>query len=127
MTTLYRDQPNGLEGNDDCGQMSAWYVFSAIGFYPVCPGSDEYVIGSPIVDKAVMHFENGKSLTVQVVNNSKNNIYIASAKLNGVNYTKSYLKYDDIVKGGELEFTMSATPNKDWGSAEGSIPVSKIE
>lgn len=127
MTTLYRDQPNGLEGNDDCGQMSAWYVFSAIGFYPVCPGSDEYVIGSPIVDKAVMHFENGKSLTIRVVNNSKNNVYIASAKLNGVNYTKSYLKYDDIVKGGELEFTMSATPNKDWGSAEGSIPVSKIE
>jgi predicted alpha-1,2-mannosidase len=127
MTTMYRDQPNGLEGNDDCGQMSAWYVFSAIGFYPVCPGSDEYVIGSPVVDKAVMHFENGKSFTVRVVNNSKSNIYIASAKLNGANYSRSYLKYDDIAKGGELEFTMSDTPNKDWGSSEGGIPVSKIE
>jgi predicted alpha-1,2-mannosidase len=127
MTTMYRDQPNGLEGNDDCGQMSAWYVFSAIGFYPVCPGSDEYAIGSPVVDKAVMHFENGKSFTVKVLNNSKSNIYIASAKLNGSNYPKSYLKYDDIIKGGELEFTMTDKPNKDWGTAEGNIPVSKIE
>ena len=124
---MYRDQPNGLEGNDDCGQMSAWYVFSAIGFYPVCPGSDEYAIGSPVVDKAVMHFENGKSFTVKVLNNSKTNIYIASAKLNGANYPKSVLKYDDIVKGGELEFTMTDTPNKNWGTSEGDMPVSKIE
>ena len=127
MTTMYRDQPNGLEGNDDCGQMSAWYVFSAIGFYPVCPGSDEYAIGSPVVDKAVMHFENGKSFTVKVNNNSKNNIYIASAKLNGTNYPKSYLKYEDIVKGGDLEFTMTDQPNREWGTAEGNTPVSKIE
>ena len=127
MKNLYRDQPNGLEGNDDCGQMSAWYVFSAVGFYPVCPGSDQYAIGSPLVSKAVIHFENGNSFTVKTVNNGAGNVYISSAKLNGVNYTKSYIRYEDLVKGGEIEFTMSDTPNKNWGSAEGDVPVSKIE
>ena len=127
MKNLYRDQPDGLEGNDDCGQMSAWYVFSAIGFYPVCPGSDEYAIGSPLVDKAVMHFENGKAFTIRTVNNQAGNVYISSAKLNGTNYTKSYLTYEDISKGGEIEFTMSATPNKNWGASESDVPVSKIE
>ena len=127
MKNLYRDQPDGLEGNDDCGQMSAWYVFSAIGFYPVCPGSDEYTIGSPLVDKAVMHFENGKTFTVKTVNNGPGNIYISSAKLNGANYTKSYLRYENIAKGGEIEFTMSATPNENWGSSDKDVPVSKIE
>lgn len=127
MKNLYRDQPDGLEGNDDCGQMSAWYVFSAVGFYPVCPGSDEYAIGSPLVSKAVIHFENGNSFTVKTVNNAAGNVYISAAKLNGVNYTKSYIRYEDLVKGGEIEFTMSDTPNKNWGSAEGDVPVSKIE
>jgi predicted alpha-1,2-mannosidase len=126
MKELYRDQPNGLEGNDDCGQMSAWYVFSALGFYPVCPGSNVYAIGSPSVDNAVMHFENGKSFTIKVMNNTKGNSYISSAKLNGVPYTKSYLQYEDIAKGGEIEFTMSHTPNKSWGSSDSDVPVSKI-
>jgi len=83
MTELYRAEPDGLSGNEDCGQMSAWYVMSAIGFYPVCPGSNHYAIGSPGVDKAVVHFENGKSLTIVARNNSKQNVYINSAKLNG--------------------------------------------
>jgi predicted alpha-1,2-mannosidase len=91
MTELYRDQPDGLEGNDDCGQMSAWYIFSALGFYPVCPGSDQYAIGSPMVDKAVMHFENGKQLTIHVNSNGKGNPYISSARLNGSAYDKCYL------------------------------------
>ena len=124
MKELYRDQPNGLEGNDDCGQMSAWYIFSALGFYPVCPGSDQYAIGSPSVDKAVMHFENGKELNIHVTNNNKGNVYINSAKLNGVSYNKSYLTYKDISQGGDLEFNMSSVPNKDWGK---EVPVSKID
>jgi len=93
----------------------------------VCPGSDEYAIGSPLVDKAVMHFENGKAFTIRTVNNQAGNVYISSAKLNGTNYTKSYLTYEDISKGGEIEFTMSATPNKNWGASESDVPVSKIE
>jgi putative alpha-1,2-mannosidase len=74
-----------------------------------------------------MHFESGKSFTVKVINNSKSNIYIASARLNGVEYPKSYLKYEDIINGGELEFTMTDVPNKNWGSSDGSVPVSKID
>ena len=124
---LYRAEPDGLSGNEDCGQMSAWYVLSAIGIYPVCPGSDHYAIGSPIGDKAVIHFENGKSLTIIAHNNSKQNVYISSARLNGVNYTKSFITYNDVVKGGTLEFEMSAAPNKSWGSGDNDVPVTKIE
>jgi putative alpha-1,2-mannosidase len=114
-------------GNDDCGQMGAWYVLSAIGFYPVCPGSNIYAIGSPLIDKAVMHFESGKTFTIKTINNQQGNVYINSARLNGTNYTKSYLTYEDIANGGEIEFTMSAVPNKNWGSADGDVPISKIE
>ena len=124
---LYHDQPDGLSGNEDCGQMSAWYIFSAIGFYPVCPGSEQYAIGSPVVDKAVMNLENGKKFTIKAINNSTSNVYIQSAKLNGVNYSKSYLTYNDIANGGELEVLMSATPNKAWGTSENDVPVSKID
>lgn len=124
MNELYRDQPNGLEGNDDCGQMSAWYVFSALGFYPVCPGSEDYAIGSPLVDKAVIHLENGKQFVIHANGNDKANVYIGSAKLNGATYNKSYIKYKDIAQGGDLEFNMAAEPNKNWGS---DVPVSKIE
>ncbi len=127
MNEMYHAQPDGLAGNEDCGQMSAWYVFSALGFYPVCPGSDHYAIGSPVLDKATMHLENGKTFTVTANNNLKSNVYISSAKLNGVNYTKSYLNYADIANGGTLELNMSAEPNKNWGSAESDIPVTKIE
>jgi predicted alpha-1,2-mannosidase len=127
MNELYRAEPDGLSGNEDCGQMSAWYVLSAIGIYPVCPGADHYAIGSPIVDKAVIHFENGKSLSVIVHNNSKQNVYIASAKLNGVDYSKSYITYKDVVAGGTLEFEMGSKPNTAWGSAEKDVPVLKID
>jgi predicted alpha-1,2-mannosidase len=127
MNELYHDAPAGLSGNEDCGQMSAWYVLSALGFYELCPGSDHYDIGSPIVDKAVIHFENGKTFTIKANNNAKGNVYINSAKLNGSNYTKSYFTYSDISNGGELEFDMSSTPNKNWGSGDTDIPVTKIE
>ena len=127
MNELYQAKPDGLSGNEDCGQMSAWYVMSALGFYPVCPGSDHYAIGSPIGDKAVMHFENGKSLTVVAHNNSKQNVYIQSAKMNGVEYTKCYITYKDVVNGGTLEFEMSDKPNTSWGSSEEDTPVLKID
>ena len=91
MNEMYRDQPDGLAGNEDCGQMSAWYIFSALGFYPVCPGSPHYAIGSPVVDNAVIKLENGKSFTIKTKNNNAQNVYIASAKLNGKEYTKSYI------------------------------------
>ena len=126
MNELYRAEPDGLSGNEDCGQMSAWYIFSAIGFYPVCPGADHYAIGSPVVDKAVINFENGKSFTIIANHNNKQNVYIQSAKLNGVDYTKSYLAYTDIIKGGTLEFNMDAVPNKNWGSSDNDVPVSRI-
>ena len=127
MNEMYRAQPDGLSGNEDCGQMSAWYVFSALGFYPVCPGSDHYAIGSPAVDKATIRLENGKTFTVTANNNLSGNVYISSAKLNGNPYTKSYLNYTDIANGGTLELNMSAEPNKTWGTAEGDVPVTKIE
>ncbi len=127
MDSLYRDQPDGISGNEDCGQMSAWYVFSALGFYPVCPGANYYAIGSPVVDKAVIHFENGKSFTIRANNNLKGNVYIQSARLNGRDYTKSYITYDDIMKGGELELEMGQVPNKSWGSYSKDVPISKIE
>jgi predicted alpha-1,2-mannosidase len=123
---MYHDKPDGLSGNEDCGQMSAWYIFSALGFYPVCPGSDHYAIGSPIFDKAVIHLENGKSFTVEASSTSSRNVYIKNAKMNGANYTKSYVLFEDIMKGGTLQIEMSAEPNKNWGSGEGDVPVTKI-
>ena len=124
---MYRDQPDGLSGNEDCGQMSAWYIFSAMGFYPVCPGSNHYAIGSPAVDKAVINMENERSFTIKANNNSKANIYIQSAKFNGAPYTRSYITYDMINKGGEIEFEMGPAPNKNWGSSENDVPVTRIE
>jgi len=126
MKEMYKDQPDGLSGNEDCGQMSAWYVFSALGFYPVCPGSDHYAIGSPIFPKATIHLENGHSFTVQTLNNSDENVYIQHAKLNGELFTRSFLRYEDIANGGVLEITMGSTPNKEWGTAEGDYPVLSI-
>lgn len=127
MSELYLNQPDGLPGNEDCGQMSAWYVFSALGFYPVCPGSDHYAIGSPLFKKATIYLENGKKFTVEAANNTAKNFYINSAKLNGVNYTKSYLLYDDLKNGGILQLEMSSEPNTNWGSSESDVPVTKLE
>lgn len=127
MTEMYRDLPDGLAGNEDCGQMSAWYVLSAMGIYAVCPGSEQYAIGSPALDKAVIHLENGKTFTITAGNNSAANVYIQSGKLNNVNYSKSYLNYADIANGGVLDFTMGSNPNMNWGSSDKEVPVSKIE
>ncbi|MBS1622540.1 MAG: GH92 family glycosyl hydrolase [Bacteroidetes bacterium] len=127
MDSLYTDKPDGLCGNDDCGQMSAWYVFSAMGFYPVCPGSNHYAIGSPKSEKTVLHLDDGKTFTITAADNSKANVYIQSALLNGATYTKSYLSYEDVMNGGTLDLKMGPVPNIQWGSADADVPVTRIE
>ncbi|MFN8277471.1 MAG: GH92 family glycosyl hydrolase [Chitinophagales bacterium] len=123
MKEMYRAQPDGLCGNEDCGQMSAWYVFSALGFYPVCPGSGHYAIGSPLFELAVVHLENGKTITIATNANSAQAVYIQSATWNGQPYSKSFLTYEELAKGGRLELNMGERPNPGWASAEGDVPV----
>jgi predicted alpha-1,2-mannosidase len=126
LTTLYSDQPDGLSGNEDCGQMSAWYVFSAMGIYPVNPAAGVYVFGSPIVDEATIALPGDKSFTIVARNNSPDNIYIQSAELNGKPYGKSFITHPDIVAGGELTFVMGPEPNKAFGSAPADRPRSVV-
>jgi len=121
---MYINKPDGLCGNDDCGQMSAWYIFSSLGFYPVCPGSNQYIIGSPCVSEATMQLENGKSLKIKANGLSKENIYIQSVVLNGIPLNKTWFNHSDIINGGELIFTMGPKPNKKWGTAPDSKPFS---
>lgn len=123
LTTLFSDKPDGICGNDDCGQMSAWYIMSALGFYPVCPSSNEYAIGSPLFTKATLHLENGKSF---VINSPRNETYIQSLKLNGKDYNNTFLNHKDIMEGGVLDFTMGSTPNKSFGAEIKSRPHSSI-
>lgn len=110
---MYHNAPDGLSGNEDCGQMSAWYVFSALGFYPVCPGSTTYQFGRPLHDFAGIYLENGNTLYVRAGNNSPENKYIQRITLNGEMYRKNYIDHSDIMQGGELVFEMGATPNPD--------------
>jgi predicted alpha-1,2-mannosidase len=126
LTTLYKNKPDGISGNEDCGQMSAWYVLSSMGFYPVTPGSNEYIIGRPLFDKATITLENGKTFTIEAKNNSKENKYIQSAKLNNKVYSKSYFNHQDIIDGGSLVFEMTNKPS-DWGTKDEDIPVTKIK
>ena len=107
MDQLYDTGPDGLPGNDDCGQMSAWYIFSALGFYPVCPGSTEYVLGSPAVEEAILNLENGNIFTIKVKNQKPRNVYVKSVTLNGVPYNNLFIKHEDIMNGGELVFEMA--------------------
>lgn len=108
----YRPTPDGLGGNDDCGQMSAWYMFSAMGFYPVAPGSAEYAIGSPAVNSATIHLENGKMFSIEAIGQSSKNVYVKKVTLNGRLITNYTLNHADILNGGKLVFLMSAKPNK---------------
>lgn len=114
--TQYGNQPNSLTGNDDCGQMSAWYIFTVLGFYPVCPASDYYVIGSPSLPHAVMHLSNGKKFVVEADNLSEQNIYVQSVKLNGNNWESPLLPYRELKRGGTLVFTMGPRPSPTWGT-----------
>jgi len=121
---MYQAAPDGISGNEDCGQMSAWYVFSAMGFYPVFPASGAYVLGSPLMDKATISLPEGKSFVVEAVNNSPENIYIQSVEMNGRPYTKSYILHQDILKGGSLRITMGSKPNYQFGAGASSRPKS---
>ncbi len=112
LKTMYHNTPSGLCGNDDCGQMSAWYIFSSLGFYPVCPGSDEYIIGSPAVSHAMLKLENGNRFEIVAKNMSDENTYIQHIKLNGKQFEGTTLKHQDIVNGGLLEFEMGSKPMK---------------
>ncbi|AZI28072.1 glycoside hydrolase family 92 protein [Pedobacter sp. G11] len=108
----YKPTADGLGGNDDCGQMSAWYMFSAMGFYPVAPGSDVYSLGSPLVNNAVINLENGKTFTVEAIKQSDKNVYVQKVLLNGKEITNHQIKHADITNGGKLTFYMSAKPKK---------------
>jgi putative alpha-1,2-mannosidase len=124
MDKLYSPLPDGLCGDEDNGQTSAWYVFSAMGFYPVCPGRPEYVVGSPLFDRVTLNLENGKRFTIKAENNLPANVYIQSARLNGHSYTRNYLLHKDIRSGGELVFKMGDQPNTKRGTAPKDRPYS---
>ena len=124
MHKLYSPTPDGYCGDEDNGQTSAWYVFSALGFYPVTPGVDQYVIGSPLFKKATLVLENGNTFVINAANNNKNNVYIQSLKLNGASYDNTYIQYQDVQKGGEMNFQLGSLPNKQWGSSKESVPYS---
>ncbi len=115
MATEYLNSPGGLSGNDDAGQMSAWYLFAAMGFYPVCPGQPYYAIGSPSLKSLVVNLESGRKFTITARNASPWNIYIQSATLNGQPYDSPFISHSDITAGGSMEFIMGPSPNKPWG------------
>lgn len=125
VASQYGSTPAGLAGNDDLGQMSAWFTFTALGFYPVAPGSNEYVIGRPFVDKAVLNLPNGKKFTIRSENLSATNTYIGSATLNGKPLVHSFLRHEQITAGGELVFTMQAEPNMQWGRTLDARPYTQ--
>jgi predicted alpha-1,2-mannosidase len=124
MDRLYSPEPDGLCGDEDNGQTSAWYVLSSLGFYSVCPGQPEYVIGSPLFDRAIIHLENGNSFVMEAKNNDRENYYIQSATFNGRNYTKNYLTHEDISRGGEIIFGMGPEPNEQRGTGKKDVPYS---
>ncbi len=124
MKRLYNATENGYPGDEDQGQTSSWYVLSALGFYSVCPGTDEYVMGSPLFKKTTITMEDGKKFVIEAPKNDEKHVYIESATLNGNPFTKNYLKYSDITNGGTLKLNMSATPVKDRGTSKEDRPFS---
>ncbi len=124
---LYRNTRAGIPGNDDCGQLSSWFVFAALGFYPVNAATGVYVIGSPIVNRAVIQNPAaGSKFTIIAENNSPENVFIQSAKLNGKEYTRPWLTHAQISAGGEIQFRMGSRPNKEWASAPADRPPSGL-
>jgi putative alpha-1,2-mannosidase len=106
----YRPTVDGLGGNDDCGQMSAWYLFSALGFYPVAPGSNQYALGSPVIKTAAIKLENGRTLKIDAVNQSDKNVYVKNVKVNGKFLNRKYVTYAELMAGGTIAFEMSGKP-----------------
>lgn len=124
MNRMYTPTPDGYCGDEDNGQTSAWYVFSALGFYPVAPGTTQYVIGAPLFKKATLHFENGKNLVINAPDNSAKNMYIESMSFNGKNYTKNYLDHNELYQGGVLDIQMGDKPNLNRGVNPEDFPYS---
>jgi predicted alpha-1,2-mannosidase len=118
----YKNQPDGIIGNEDTGSMSAWYVFNAIGLYPFNPASCEYVIVTPVVSKAVIEIPGGKKFVIEAKNLSRENIFVQKIILNGRPYTKSIIRHSDILKGGKMVIQMGGQPSTDWGTNEGDLP-----
>jgi len=124
VAAMFDDTPAGIAGNEDCGQMSAWYVFTALGFYPVAPGSGEYVFGTPLLPRATIHLPGGRTFTVVAQGLSEKNLYIRSATLNGEPYGKAYLRHADLAAGGTLAFVMGPAPDPTWASGPDAAPYS---
>ena len=128
MNEAYGPGVKGLCGNEDVGQMSAWYILSAVGLHPVSPVDGVYIIGSPLFPKVTIRldpkYHKGRTFTVVAENNSAKNVYIQSAKLNGNRLNRAWLTYDEITTGGSLELTMGSEPNRQWASAPESLPPS---
>ncbi|MBP3316936.1 MAG: GH92 family glycosyl hydrolase [Alistipes sp.] len=124
MDRFYSATPDGYCGDEDNGQTSAWYIFSALGFYPVCPGSDQYIMGAPLFKKATIHLENGKTFEIEAPENSASNYYIDAMKLNGKNYTRNYITHGDLMKGGKMSVKMSDKPNTKRGTDKADRPYS---
>ena len=127
MDRMYRPTPDGYCGDEDNGQTSAWYVFSSLGFYPVCPGSDQYVLGSPLIRKARIHLENGKEIVITASDNTADTPYVKELKLNGKTYGKNYLRYGDLQKGAVLNFRMDNKPDRKRGIGIQAYPYSYSE
>lgn len=127
MDRLYKPTPDGYCGDEDNGQTSAWYVFSAMGFYPVCPGRAEYAVGSPLFDKVTLNLPMGKTFVIEATDNASANCYIKSASLNGKRYSKNYISHFDITAGGELKFNMADKPNVKRGVETGDAPSSMTQ
>ena len=126
MALLYQPTPDGMCGDEDTGQMSAWYVFSALGFYPVCPGTTDYLIGSPLFDRATLSLPNGKTFAITARNNGSQHPYIHSASLDGKPFAKVSLSHDDITRGGEIVFEMVSAPDIKWATGPESRPPSAL-
>lgn len=124
MDKLYTPQADGYCGDEDNGQTSAWYVFSAMGFYPVCPGANQYVIGTPYFDKMTLHLENGKTMTITAQNCNQDNKYIQSLSINGTPSTKNFFTHDQLMQGGNIQYVMGSTPNKQRGISDSDAPYS---
>jgi putative alpha-1,2-mannosidase len=122
MNNFYTDKHDGIIGNEDVGQMSAWYVLSSLGIYQVNPASGVFVFGSPLFDEATVKLAAGKTLHIVAKNNSAQNIYIQSASLNGKKYTKSFITYQDLTQGGELVLDMGSKPSSTWGTLAADRP-----
>lgn len=127
MTLLYQSTPDGYCGDEDTGQMSAWYVLSAMGFYAMCPGDPNYLLGSPLFDKATLTLAGGKTFTITAENNGPQKPYIQSGELNGAKFNRVYLSHDEITRGGELKLRMDSTPNEKWAVQPESRPPSALE